>query len=80
MNVIERPGGVNDLKRQIMAEYIKFLKGEIAMNKKILSDEKWASGGSEYHKDCRARMEKDVLNMEKQLGMLTKKSVKVNHR
>lgn len=60
-----------ELKKEIIAEYIKFLINQIAMYKRILSPENdWATTDSEYHKKCRRDMEYDIKIMEGQIKLL----------
>lgn len=70
--VIARPGGVNDLKKQIIWLYVKGLKAEFQINKSLLSDPDWASSNDDFHKKCRKDLEDENKNIERQLGMLKK--------
>lgn len=70
MEVIAKPGGVNDLKKSILRKYVKFIKSQMDIDKNLLADKKWAFSNTEYHKQCRKETADEIKNIEKQLKLL----------
>lgn len=73
MEVIEKWKNVNDLKRQIIEQYLIFIQDDFNINEKVLSDKDWASSGTDFHNECRQELELKNKSIKRQLSILATK-------
>ncbi len=59
-----------DLKRQIIAAYLKEITAVCRMHERLLYDKDWASNGSSYHNRCRSEIEATVKELCRQIEIL----------
>ena len=64
---------VAHLKMAVISNYVRELKAELTINKNVLKDKNWASSGSDFHNECRADMDKEIKEIERQIKVLSPK-------
>ena len=61
-----------DLINQILSNYIQELNKISEINQRILEDKDWASSKSDYHKECREKLNIEIKMYQRQISLLKK--------
>jgi len=70
MEIVEKFKNLPDLKKQIINQYLDFIIDDFNINEKVLSDNSWASSGSDFHNECRQELELKNKSIKRQIQLL----------